>query len=505
MIINQPYSIHKFGGSSLANAKKFKDISSLVHGEKQIIVVSAVQGVTSALQALLDSARSSLSYLQELEKLAEKHLSLIRELAIDSDGNALSKLIQKDIFRIKDILYAIYLTGSYSKELQNYLLGYGELWSGKILKKYLENFNKVAFLDAAEVLYIYEKEGLICIDWQKSKSALQLYLQTSDFKQLVITGFIASTIDGKRTILGRNGSDFSAAIFANLFEAKELTIWTDVDGIYTADPALVHSAFVIESLSYQEALELAYFGAKVLHPMTIAPLLEQKIPLYIKNSFNPRARGTFISASSEQSPQLIKGLSSIENVALINIDGSGLISVSGIASRVADILYRAEINVLLISQASSEHSICLAIPAALLVKAMRVLHEHLQADLERKHIAGIIAEENCAILSVIGEQMIGSIGIAAKLFRALAKANINILAISQGSSERNISVVIKNANAKKAIQAVHDGFYLSTKSLAIGLIGPGIVGKSLMQQFKKTINQLSEKYQVNLQVLGIMN
>jgi aspartokinase/homoserine dehydrogenase 1 len=505
MIINQSYSIHKFGGSSLADANKFKEISSLLHGENEIIVVSAVQGVTSVLQAVLDSAKSSLSYLQVLEKLEEKHLILIRELILDSDGNTLSQLIQNDIFQIKDILYAIYLTGSYSKEIQNHILGYGELWSGKILKKYLGNSNKVAFLDAAKVLYIYEKEGLICIDWQKSKAALQLYLQTSDFNQLVITGFIASTIDGKRTILGRNGSDFSAAIFANLFEAKELTIWTDVDGIYTADPALVHSAFVIESLSYQEALELAYFGAKVLHPMTIAPLVLQQIPLYIKNSFNPQAKGTFISASSKQSSQLIKGLSSIENVVLINIEGSGLISVSGIASRVADILYRAEINVLLISQASSEHSICLAIPTALLAKAMRVLHEHLQADLERKHLAGLVAEENCAILSVIGDQMIGSIGIAAKLFRALAKANINILAISQGSSERNISVVVKNGDAKKAIQAVHAGFYLSPKSLAIGLIGPGLVGKSLLQQLKKTIKELSEKYHVNLQVSGIMS
>ncbi|MBA2651926.1 MAG: aspartate kinase, partial [Tatlockia sp.] len=460
-MINPFYSVHKFGGSSLAHEKKFREIPFLLKATNEIIVVSAMQGVTSSLQSILDLARAGLSYVPILENLEEKHLSVINELVLDGDEPKLTLEIHSDIVKIKDILHAIYLTGFYSKEIQNYILGYGELWSAKILKEFLGKSNKVAFLDASKVLYIYEKEGQISIDWIKSKSALELYLKNNDFKQLVITGFIASTLEGERTILGRNGSDFSAAIFANLFAAKELIIWTDVDGIYTADPSLVCSAFVIDSLSYQEALELAYFGAKILHPMTIAPLVEQQIPLYIKNSFNPQAKGTFISAWSKKTELLVKGLSCIENVALINIEGSGLISVSGIAARVADILYRAQISVLLISQASSEHSLCLAIPATFLAKAMKVLKDHLQAEIDRKELEGIFATEDCAILSAVGEQMIGSVGIAAKLCTALAKANINITAISQGSSERNLSVVIKNIDLKKALQAVHAGFYLS--------------------------------------------
>lgn len=503
MISNHFYSIHKFGGSSLANAKKFKEIGSLLVGTQEIIVVSAIQGTTSALQSALDEARCSMAYIDILEKIEEKHLTLINELAIDKTN--LFTTIQDDFFKIKDILYAVYLTGIYSKEVQNLILGYGELWSANILKEYLGKNNKVAFLDASKVLFVYEKEAVICIDWEKSRAALLSYMESADFNQLVITGFIASTIEGKRTILGRNGSDFSAAVFANLFAAKLLTIWTDVDGIYSADPNLVRSAFRIESLSYKEALELAYFGAKVLHPMTIAPLVEKQIPLIIKNSFNPQAKGTLISAEPEKSVQLIKGISCIENVALINIEGSGLISVSGLTARVSDILYRAQISVLLISQASSEHSICLAVPNLLLNKALEALFDRLHAEIERKHVAGIYAQRDCAILSAVGDEMVGSIGVAGQFFMALAKANINICAISQGSSERNISAVINNSEIKKAMQAVHARFYLSRKTLAIGLIGPGAVGKKLLQQLQETMHQLSAAYQVNLQVLGIMD
>lgn len=503
MIKYHSRSIHKFGGSSLANAERFMAVKSLLK-KNEIIVVSAIQGTTSSLQSMMDKAKDTLGYQHDLEVLEEKHLMLIKELSLVSQNN-LSRAIQADIFKVQDILYAIYLTGCYSKETQNLILGYGELWSAMILKEYLGEEGKVAFLDASKVLFIYEKEGLISIDWQRSEIALNDYLKNIDFDQLVITGFIASTLDGQRTTLGRNGSDFSAAIFANLFKAQSLTIWTDVNGIYTADPNLVRSAFVIDSLSYQEAFELAYFGAKVLHPMTIAPVIEQQIPIYIKNSFNPQHKGTCISEKPEQSSQLIKGVSCIDKIGLINVEGSGLISVSGIASRVFDLLHHAAINILFISQASSEHSICFAIPPHYINKALKVLLESLQTDLERKYIKNIYADPDCSILSIVGDKMIGTIGIANRLCAALAKANINIRAISQGSSERNISLVIKNTDVNKAIQAIHAGFYLSEKTLAIGLIGPGVVGQSLLEQLGQTIEQLSSTYQINLCVRGIMN
>ena len=505
MINNHSYSIHKFGGSSLANAERFREVKSLLHNKNEIIVVSAIKGTTSLFQSMLDKAKMGLNYHQSLEDLEENHFALISELSLNHPDNNIVRMIQEDICKIQDILYAINLTRSYSEEVQNFILGYGEIWSAMILKEYLGQDKKVAFLDASQVLFVYKKESVVCVDWEKSRAALRQYLENREFDQLVITGFIASTQEGRRTTLGRNGSDFSAAIFANLFQATSLIIWTDVDGIYSANPNLVSSAFVIESLSYQEALELAYFGAKVLHPMTIAPVVEQQIPIYIKNSFNPHAKGTHISARPKKSSQLIKGISCIDKIALINIEGSGLISVSGIVSRVFDILHRTEINVLFISQASSEHSICFAVPADCVSRVIETLNESLSADIERKNIEGIYADPDCAILSIVGDEMIGTLGIASKLSTALAKANINIRAISQGSSERNISLVIKNADANKAIQSIHAGFYLSRKTLSIGLIGPGVVGKSLLEQLQQTIEQLSATYQINLYVRGIMN
>lgn len=499
------YEVHKFGGSSLANAEKFRAVQSLLTGQQEIVVVSAIQGTTSALQHVLDNAKSKRDYLPDLHALEETHLMLLRELLPGKPADELISVIQQDVGKIHDILCAIQLTHSYSPDMQNLVLGYGELWSAMILTAFLGQHHQVMFLDAANVLFVYEKEGMVGIDWDKSRESLDNYLNDVSFDQLVITGFIASGIDGQRTTLGRNGSDFSAAIFANLFHARSLTIWTDVDGVYTADPNLVRSAFVINSLSYLEALELAYFGAKVLHPMTIAPLVVQQIPMYIKNSFNPAAKGTLISAASEPSFLPVKGITCVDAVTLITIEGSGLISVSGIASRVADTLYRSQINVLFIAQASSEHSLCLAIPSLFSGKAINALRDRLHSDIERRHIAGIQADADCAILSAVGDEMVGTIGIAGKLCTALARANVNIRAISQGSSERNISVLIRRADINKAMQAVHSGFYLSRKTLSIGLIGPGSVGKSLLRQLAQAVEQIRATCDVDLNVRGIMS
>jgi aspartokinase/homoserine dehydrogenase 1 len=331
------------------------------------------------------------------------------------------------------------------------------------------------------------------------------FLKNKPFKQMVITGFIASSMDGKRTTLGRNGSDFSAAIFAKLFSAKTLVIWTDVDGIFSADPRRVRSAFAIESMSYNEALELAYFGAKVLHPMTIAPALELQIPILIKNTNNPQAKGTEISSAPKKSSHPVCGLSCVDNVALINIEGSGMIGVSGIAARVFQIMHQSNISVILISQASSEHSICFAVNKDQASAAKNALTEYLQFELEHQHIEKIIVDDTCAILAAVGDGMVGAIGVLGKFCDTLAKANVNIHAIAQGSSERNISVVIKSEDANRALQAVHAGFYLSNKTISIGLIGCGQIGETLLQQIHAELAHLKEKYQVNLCVRGIMN
>lgn len=499
------YQIHKFGGSSLANADRFTAIRSLLSGKNEIIVVSAVQGATSILQALLDEAKEGEAFLQKLTNLEKMHTTLTNNLLPVNKRDNIISSIQKDLSEIKDILHAVQLTGSYSKEIQDIILGFGERWSASILACYLSIYHNVIYLDASTVLFAYEKNGMVCIDWSKSQAALDAFLRDKTFDQLIITGFIAATLDGKRTTLGRNGSDFSSAIFAKLFRAKSLTIWTDVDGIFTADPHRVRSAFVIESLSYKEALELAYFGAKVLHPMTIAPVLENQIPIYIKNSQNPQAQGTYISSTLSKSPYLIKGLTCIDNIALINIEGAGMIGVSGIAVRVFQVLYQKNISVILISQASSECSICFAISSIYADTAVKALTENFQFEIEHQQIERIYADKSCAILAAVGDQMIGTVGISSKLCNSLAKANINIHALSQGSSERNISVVIKNDDVNRALQAIHAGFYLSNKTISIGLIGPGQVGSALLQQIHTAMERLKTRYQVNLYVRGLMN
>ncbi len=498
--------VHKFGGSCLIDQASIEGIKKILPAKNEIIVVSAIKGITNRLQALLDLAKANLDYSAETTSLQELHANLAHALLGAEQAEKFKHELDKDFNDIKNILQSVSLVKEYAKEIQDLILGYGEQWCAKLLAIYLDQQHHVLYLDASQVLFInQQKNGVINIDWQKSQVALDQFLEKNNFDQLVITGFVASTIDGKRTTLGRNGSDFSGAIFAKLFAAKELIIWTDVDGIYSANPAKVKSAFPIDYLAYEEAFELAYFGAKVIHPNTIAPAVEKKIPIYIKNSFNPTASGTGIIAEAPKSIHPIRGLSSIDDVALVNIEGTGMMGVSGIAARVFQILHQAYISVILISQASSEHSICFAVKKIQADLALDILKEHFQFEISQHAIEKMYADSNCAILAAVGEGMVGAPGVAGKLCATLAKANINIRAIAQGSSERNISVVVNAQDIVKALRAVHAGFYLSSKTISIGVVGLGKVGGALLEQIQATKNQLKEEYQINLCVRGIMN
>lgn len=499
------YSVHKFGGSSLATADRFAALKPLLTGKNEIIVVSAIQGTTTELQKSMDAAKNGEPFLEIMNHLEKKHADLVNTLLGADKGKEILLSIKEDFSEINEMLHSIQLTGACARELQEFILGYGEIWSANILTAYLASAGNVVYLDASLVLFAYDNEGIKCIDWARSQKSLDAFLKDKTFDQIVITGFIASTLEGKRSILGRNGSDFSAAIFAKLFKAQCLTIWTDVDGIYSADPHRVRAAFVIESLSYNEALELAYFGAKVLHPMTIAPMRESGTPIYIKNSYHPEAKGSCISATPEKSIYPIKGLTCIDNISLINIEGTGMIGVSGIAARVFRILHQAEISVILISQASSEHSICFAVAREYTEAAVIALKNNFVVEMERKQIEGVYADEECAIMSAVGDEMVGTIGISGRLCSSLANANINIRAISQGSSERNISVVVNRNDIDRSLQAVHAGFYLSHETLSIGLIGPGLVGSALLRQINTELAHLKASCNVNLYVRGIMS
>lgn len=499
------YVVHKFGGSNLIDGNSFRVVAERLTGENEIIVVSATKGTTSNLQTMLDNAAAGKDFSTDLQKVQQQHREIIDSLFAAEAAKPLHDVLNQDVQCIKELLHSTGLINGYSEKLQAVVISYGEKWSARILTALLQIKHKAMFLNAKDVLFAEERKGHLYINWERSEKALKLFLQDHAFKQLIITGFIACDEEGKQITLGRNGSDFSAAIFAKLFSAKQLIIWKDVDGIFSANPRQVRSAFPIEQLSYEAALELAYFGAAVLHPRTIMPVMEKNIPIAIKNILNPAAKGTLITITKPSVNRPVQGITSIERIALITIEGTGLIGVSGTAVRVFKVIEEEQISVILISQASSEHSICFAIEAHLAEKAVKALKQAFELEIQQHLVERIVADIDCAILAVVGDGMVGNIGVAGKLTSTLAKINVNIKAIAQGSSERNISLVLANHDINKSLNAVHAAFYLSDKTLSIGLIGPGLVGSTLLQQIQRELIRLQEKQHVKLWVRGICN
>jgi aspartokinase/homoserine dehydrogenase 1 len=358
------------------------------------------------------------------------------------------------------------------------------------------------WVDARKVLMVSHTELGATVQWAESRERFVEVVPVEFDGIAVITGFIASDQDGLQTTLGRNGSDFSAAIFAALADASELSIWTDVDGVMSADPNRVPEAQVIGRLTYNEAMELAYFGAQVIHPQTLGPVIDNDIPVVIRNTFNPDHAGSRISAELAKADD-IKGITAISGMALVNLEGSGMIGVPGTADRLFAALKEAGVSVTLISQASSEHSICIAVPQEVAQRAGDVVREAFTEELESGQIQSVDVTENQSIVAVVGDGMAGTPGIAGKFFSNLGRAGINIRAIAQGSSERNISVVVDADESTRALRAAHSGFYLSAKTISIGLIGSGTVGGALLRQLRKQIGRLAKEFNLDLRIRGI--
>ena len=498
------YTINKFGGSSLATADCFLRVTEILKKSEQVTVVSAVGGVTNALQNLLDTAASNNAYQSQLAAVITRHENIITKLVLENT-NVLKQMLKVDAAALADILHTVSLTQSYSPQIQDLVISYGEIWSAQILTALLNKQYQAEYLDASKLIFVRHKQNIIEVDWGKSEAALQQFIQQHSFNQLVITGFIAADEENKRITLGRNGSDFSAAIVATLFKGSDLYIWTDVDGIYSADPRRVPKAFILEQISYQEILELSYFGAEVLHPQAIAPAIANNITIHIKNTFNTQALGTVITVESDANQYLVRGVSSIDDIALINVAGPGLVGVSGIAARLFKALSEANISIILISQASSEHSICIAVRSNDVHTATQVVNHQFYLEMNAGLMDALTIDNDCAVLAAVGEGMVGTPGITARLGHALAQSNISIKALAQGSSERNISAVIARSEINKALRALHSGFYLSGKTVSIGVIGPGLIGNELLTQIESAKQKLQQEYNVNLYVRGIMN
>ncbi len=496
---------HKFGGSVLVDAAGYQAAASLVPaeaGQRRAVVVSAMAGMTDGLIDLVERAgRRDPLYEELADRLRDDQLALAEQLV----GGELVAQIEKDWVDIKDVLRASWVMRRVSEGAVGVVAGYGEVWSAGLLASYLKRRGVDAtWLDARDVLVVRPAELLPAVDWERSRAGLDEWLAANDASTVVITGFIASDPAGAPTTLGRNGSDYSASIFASLLGAREIVIWTDVDGVLSADPRLVPETRVLEELSFDEAIELAYFGARVIHPATMGPAIDGEIPIYIRNALNPEAPGTRIHiGTTPTSP--VKGFASIRDIALINVEGTAMIGVPGISERLFGALRRAGVSVVMISQGSSEHSICFATVEAEAETAARAIERAFESETRYGQIHRPQITEHCTILAVVGDGMAGTPGIAANFFGALARAGVNVRAIAQGSSERNISIVIDTADATRALRAAHSGFYLSKQTLSIGLIGPGHVGSTLLDQMAQRLDSLRDEFGVDLRVRAIAN
>ena len=507
-----PWVVHKFGGSSVADADCFRKVAAILESApaaRLAVVLSACKGVTDALLRLVALAeRQDGTYRSELAQLRSRHAAIAQEVLTPQAAQAYLAGFDRDCQDLLGILHAVELTRSAANTVSDLIAGYGEIWSSRLFQRFFEERRgrpgPVQWVDASRVVLVDWGAWGPGIQWTESRASLATQVPKDFTGTLIITGFIAADRRGVRTTLGRNGSDFSASIFAALLDASEIHIWTDVDGVLSADPRRVPDATIIDSLSYNEAMELAYFGAKVIHPKTMAPAVKDSIPIWIRNTFAPHKVGTLICAQPD-SVLPVKGITSIERVALINLEGTGMIGVPGTAHRLFGALREEGISVILISQGSSEHSICCAIPQEEAERAAACVLRAFERELKDGQIQSVDIDPDLAILAVVGDGMAGTPGIAAKVFSSLGAAGVNVRAIAQGASERNISAVVEGRNATRALRAVHAGLYLSPHTLSIGVIGPGAVGRVLLDQLASQSERLRQQAKLDLRVRGLLS
>ncbi len=505
------WTVHKFGGTSVADASCIRRVAGIIGGQDRgnnlAVVVSAMKGVTDDLLGLVEKAAKREPVEATLKALRARHEKANVELLGAAGAKPIMAELDKDLADIDSILKALALVRAASNRSRDLVSGYGEIWSARQIAAFFEQElgaeRDVMFLNARDVLVIDHTEMGPVTNWDLSRPKLVAAIPNAFDGVAVITGFVAADKDGLPTTLGRNGSDYSASIFGALLDANEVHIWTDVDGVMSGDPRQVPEAKIIDEMSYSEAMELAYFGAKVIHPQTMAPAVGRGIPLRIRNTFNATHPGTKISASSGSRAAAVKGISGIDKVALVNLEGAGMIGVPGTADRLFGALRDAGVSVMLISQGSSEHSICFAVREEAAEQVRAVVERAFAVELSEGQVQRVGVTKACAIVAVVGDDMAGMPGSAGRFFGTLGVAGINVRAIAQGASERNISAVIDAKDMTRAIRAVHSSFYLSAKTVSIGVIGPGLVGGTLLDQLARAAPTLRTRFNLDLRLRAI--
>ncbi|MGO4919661.1 bifunctional aspartate kinase/homoserine dehydrogenase I [Maribacter spongiicola] len=500
----------KFGGSSVAKPENIIKIKNIIskYNDPIVLVVSALGGVTDLLlEAGSLASTQDQSYKNILSTLEERHLSTIKELLpVTAQSKVLSK-VKSEFNVLETLLEGAYFIGEITPKLSDKIVNYGELLSSYIISEYLISEKLDAeFKDSRELIITHKLNGKNVVNFNKTNANCVDFFKSSDKKITVCPGFIATSEEGVSTTLGRGGSDYTAAIYAAAIDADILEIWTDVSGMYTANPKMVKQAKAIPHISYEEAMELSHFGAKVLYPPTIQPVLSKGISIVIKNTFSPEEAGTLITKSKNEKGKTVRGISHIGNIALLSLEGSGMVGIPGISKRFFEVLSQVDISVVLITQASSEHSICVGISADDVDKAVSIVNEAFEYEIERGRIKQVIPEKDLAIVALVGDNMKSHQGLSGKMFSTLGKNNVNIRVIAQGASERNISCIIDEKDVKKALNALHEEFFEENiKQLNLFVMGVGNVGAKFLEQIKEQRKFLKENLKLNIRVIGMSN
>ena len=502
----------KFGGTSVANAQNIKLVLDIVLNkakqDKLVVVVSAFTKVTDLLVLASQKAASNdESFKDVVAEIEKKHLDAIKELIPVSEQSGSLSHIKRIINHLETLLDGCFLLGELSPRTSDTILSFGELLSSYIIAEALkQQYKNSGYKDSRELIKTNNNFGKAAVNFEITNPLIADYFASNEAQIVILPGFIASTNDGIGTTLGRGGSDYTAAILAGALDASELEIWTDVNGMYTANPKIVKQAQPIATISYQEAMELSHFGAKVLYPPTIQPVLKKNIPILIKNTFEPEAEGTLISNQNTSHANPVKGISHIDNITLITLEGSGMIGVAGSSKRLFEVLSHENINVIFITQASSEHSICIGILNIDADKAEDASNKAFANEIAQNKIDPCIVEKNLCIIALVGENMKNHQGLSGRMFSTLGKNNVNIRAIAQGASERNISAVINERDVKKALNTLHENFFEeNTKQLNLFVMGVGNVGEKFIEQINQQKKFLKENLKINLRVVALSN
>lgn len=502
----------KFGGSSVSNAKNIEQVVSIVRNKIKtgdvIVVVSAMGGVTDVLLECGQLAEQGNElYKEKLFLLENRHMEAVKELFPIAKQSRIISAVKTACNELEDICNGIFLLRELSNRSKDRIVSYGELLSSQIIAAKFTSLNvDTTWKDARELISTDSNYTFAAVSFPVTNSKISEWYQKSTSAVTVVPGFISSDQSGTTTTLGRGGSDYTAAIIAAAINTSVLEIWTDVSGMMTADPRIVAAAKVINQISYQEAMELSHFGAKVIYPPTIQPVMDKNIPVLIKNTFAPDDDGTRIENSEIKNGSSIRGISSISAIALLSLEGSGMVGIPGFSKRLFEALANAQINIVLITQGSSEHSICVGIDEGNAAKAKRIVDAVFASEIQSGKVDPLQVEKDLSVLALVGDNMKNHPGISGKMFGALGRNGVNVRAIAQGSSERNISAVILKDDVKKALNVLHEEFFETTyKQINLFIAGIGNVGSKLLTQLHQQHGYLQQHLRLQIRVVGIAN